>query len=298
MKRVVGLGACVLDTIISCGEYPREDTKMQAKSIMQTGGGPVANALVVMSRLGTRAEVIGALGGDSAADLIVADLVRLGVGVDNLTRVQEATSFVSYITLSERDGTRTCVFDRGSVEDDPECLKLGAIDGATVLHLDGNYLRSAIAAAKYAREHGVKVSLDAGGIYAGIEELLPLVDILIPSAEFALGITGKRTIPEAMTVLSEKYSPEVLAVTDGSRGGYYLDGGEIRHYETRAIRPVDTNGAGDTFHGAFISAYVDGMSVRDCCRFASAVASYKCEHKGARDYPLTRSIAFDLMLKD
>lgn len=55
--------------------------------------------------------------------------------------------------------------------DDPENVDFGEIDGAAALHLDGNYLQSALAAAKYARSKGVKVSLDAGGLYDGIEQL-------------------------------------------------------------------------------------------------------------------------------
>ena len=294
MKRVVGLGACVLDTIISCESYPREDTKMRADSILKTGGGPVGNALVVMSKLGISAEVIGAFASDDSADFLISDFEKYGVGTSHAVRLDGTTSFVSYIAISERDGTRTCVFNRGSVPDEESNIDLSALDGAGVLHLDGNYLKSAIYAARYAKEKGVKVSLDAGGLYAGIEELLPLVDILIPSAEFALGITGCADIPSAILELHRRYSPQVLVVTAGDKGGYYYSDGEVLHYDTRKIKPVDTNGAGDTFHGAFVSAYLYGMDTRECCDFASAVASYKCEHKGARDYELDIDIALRL----
>lgn len=202
--------------------------------------------------------------------------------------LENKTSFSSYIVLAEDKATRTCVFDRGSVPDDPQNIRLSAIDGATVLHLDGNYLQCALSAAKYAKEKGVKVSLDAGGLYPNIETLLPLVDILIPSAEFAKGLTGKATIPEAMAELWNRYKPEILVVTDGSNGGYYYENGKAVHYDSVKVKAVDTNGAGDTFHGAFVVAYCEGMDLKDCCGFASKVAAYKCTHKGARTYPLTR----------
>lgn len=295
MRRAVGLGACVLDTIISCKTYPKEDTKMKAEGILKTGGGPVANALVVMSKLDVDACVLGAFASDSDADFLLSDFRKYGVNTDGAVRIQGTSSFVSYIAISESDGTRTCVFDRGSVPDEVGNLDLSVIDGADVLHLDGNYLKSALAAAKYARERGVKVSLDAGGLYEGIRELLPLVDILIPSAEFARGITGDDTIEGAMMKLMAEYSPEILVVTDGSNGGFYYSDGKILHYDTKKIKPVDTNGAGDTFHGAFISAYLHGMSVAESCAFASGVAAYKCLHKGARDYDLNMDIAERLM---
>lgn len=295
MKRIVGLGANVLDTLICCNSFPPEDTKQRADSIRLAGGGPVGNALVVMSKLGICAEAIGAFANDNAGIYLTSDLSRHGVSTRGCVMLDGKTSFTSYIIISEKNGTRTCVFDRGSVPDDEKNVALDVIDGADILHLDGNYLSSAISAAKYARQRGVKVSLDAGGLYEGIERLLPLVDILIPSAEFAMGLTGESNPKDALLKLHELYSPEVLVVTDGARGGYYYKDGEAHHYDSVKVTVVDTNGAGDTFHGAFVSAYAMGESVEYCCRFASAVAGYKCSHMGARDYELSMEIAKSLI---
>lgn len=288
MKKVVGLGACVLDTLINCDRFPVEDTKQKAQGIFLSGGGPVGNALVVMSKLGIETEVIGAFADDNSGVYLLEDFKKYGVGVESAVTVKDTSSFVSYIILSEEKQSRTCVFDRGTVPDNSDNVKLNVIDGATVLHLDGNYLNSAICAAKYAKENGVKVSLDAGGLYSGIEKLLPYVDILIPSAEFAMGFTGEKDIPSAMQKLKDKYNPQILVVTDGGNGGYYFENGKAVHYDSFKVKAVDTNGAGDTFHGAFVTAYCDGKSVKECCHFASAVAGYKCTFKGARTYPLSR----------
>ncbi len=287
MKKVVGLGACVLDTLISCDKYPTEDTKQRAQSVFVSGGGPVGNALVVLSKLGVKTEVIGGFGADSAGQHLLNDFVKHGVGILHARVIEGTTSFTSYIVLAEDRATRTCVFDRGTVLDLPQNVALSALDDAYVLHLDGNYLSCALAAAQYARQKGVKVSLDAGGLYDGIERLLPYVDILIPSAEFALGLTGKDTIPEAMYELYRRYSPEILVVTDGKNGGYFWQDGAPKHYDSVKVRAVDTNGAGDTFHGAFVAAYCDGKSINECCDFASRVAAYKCKNKGLRELSFT-----------
>lgn len=290
MKKVVGLGACVFDTLIKCSEFPAEDCKKRADGVFVSGGGPVGNALVVMSKLGVNAALTGGLADDGAGKYMAEDFKRCGVDTSAVTTVKGATSFTSYIILSEKAKTRTCVFDRGTVEDNPDYVDINAIKFADILHLDGNYLNSALFAAKTARASGVKVSLDAGGLYDGIEKLLPYVDILIPSAEFALGLTGEKSIPAAMKKLDAEYSPEALVVTDGSRGGYYLDGCEIKHYESVKIDAADTNGAGDTFHGAFIAAYLKGKTVGECCKFASLTAAYKCMHSGVRTFELSEEI--------
>ncbi len=289
MNKIVGLGACVYDTLIKCPTYPDEDSKLKADDVFVSGGGPVGNALVVASKLGAQAEVIGLFGSDGAAEYLLKDFDRLGVKRDKAVKVSGARSFTSYIVLSKVAGTRTCVFDRGTVPDDPSLVDFSPVNSADILHLDGNYLSCAIEAAKKAKKLGVKVSLDAGGVYEGIEKLLPYVDILIPSAYFAETITGKKSITQAMEVLYEKYRPLVLAVTDGDKGGYYYDG-KVGKYDGVKVNVVDTNGAGDTFHGAFLTAYLAGKTVEECCVYASEVAAHKCSKAGVRGVDYSRFI--------
>ena len=59
MKKIVGLGACVYDTLINCAEYPIEDTKYKSNGVFVSGGSPVGNALVVVKKLGVNASVSG-----------------------------------------------------------------------------------------------------------------------------------------------------------------------------------------------------------------------------------------------
>lgn len=295
MDKIVGLGACVYDTLINCDEYPKEDTKYRSNGVFVSGGGPVGNALVVIKKLGVDTAVSGLFADDEAGKYLIEDFKKYGVDVSAATLLDDKISFKSYIVLSESNKTRTCVFDRGNVPDDPSLLDYSVLNGAKIVHLDGNYLNCAIEIAKKAKSLGVVVSLDAGGLYDGIERLLPYVDILIPSAEFALGLTGKPDIPSAMVELQSRYSARILVVTDGDRGGYYLQDGDICHYESVKVKAVDTNGAGDTFHGAFLVAFLDGKTVKECCDYASLVASYKCSYKGARTYPLSKKIIDDLI---
>ena len=195
-----------------------EDGKSAAEDVLVTGGGPVANALVACARLGMHASYAGVLSDDASGAFLQEDFVRCGVATDLIKRAA-GRAFTSYILLSRSSGTRTVVFDRGTLKGpSPEQCRAAA-ERADVLHLDGNFLESALCAAAYAKERGVKVSLDAGGLYEGIERLLPYVDLLIPSEEFALGITGAATAREAALQLARRYSPERLVITQGSRGG-------------------------------------------------------------------------------
>ncbi len=280
--RIIGVGASVLDTIIELDSYPVEDSKKKAERVFVSGGGPVGNALVCISKLGIDASYLGLLSNNQSGQYLVDEFKQYGVDVSNIKLVDNTSAFTSFILLNAEKGTRTCVFDRGSVPDDPSLLDLNIIKNYDVLHLDGNYLNIAIEAAKVAKQNRVKVSLDAGSLYPGIERLLPYVDIFVASEDFARKLTKEEDINLAIKKIDEIYHPEVLVVTEGSKGGTYLKKGIVHHYNAFKVNCVDSNGAGDTFHGAFLVAYLEGKGIKECCEFASATSAIKCMKTGVR----------------
>ena len=296
MKKIVGLGACVLDTIISCKEFPPEDHKYCSDSIKTVIGGPVTNALLASAKLGVESHFVGCLADDDKGQILLKQFNDNNVLTNSVKIIQNTQSFISYVILTS-NGSRTCIFNRGNVPDNPNLINYSEIDNATVLHLDGNYLRSSIECAKYAKNKGVKVSLDAGGLYAGIENLLPYVDVLIPSEEFALGLTGKENVEDAILEIQKRYHPEILVVTQGVKGGCYIKDGGIQYYDSFKVNCVDSNGAGDVFHGAFLSAYCNGAKLEDCCKFASAVSALKCTKIGVTSALPTKEQVYEFLKK-
>ena len=284
MSKIVGIGACVMDTLVSVPYYPNENTKLRAESSKPAGGGPVATGLVAAAKLGCDAEYIGVLSDDAGGRFLKDDFKKYGVGTDNITVKSGFRSFTSVIWLSAETSSRTCVFDKGNLPP----LKLNenqiqAVKNAELLMVDGNEMDAAVEAAKIARENGVKVLYDAGGLYDGVRELLPLADILIPSEEFALNITGCEKAEDAALMLYGTYRPEVVVITQGKKGGIIFDGKSITAYPAFPAKAVDTNGAGDVFHGAFAAAVVKGFDYEKCCYFSSAVSAIKCTGVGARE---------------
>jgi sulfofructose kinase len=55
-----------------------------------------------------------------------------------------------------------------------------------------------------------------------------------------------------------------------------LHGGDVVGVDAFDVVAVDTNGAGDVFHGAFALALAEGGGLDDAFRFASAAAALKC----------------------
>lgn len=284
MSKIVGIGANVFDTLYNIPTYPNEDTKMRATASKTAGGGPVATGLVAAKKLGVDAAYIGVLSDDNGGKFLKEDFEKYGVETRYIDVKSGYRAFASVLWLCADTATRTCVFDKGDLPP----LVLGdaqkqAIKDAELLMVDGNEMDAAVEGAKIARENGVKVLYDCGGLYDGVERLLALTDVMIPSEEFAMGHTGEKDAASAAKKLYEMYNPEYVVVTRGKFGGLLYDGKEVTEYPIYPADVVDSNGSGDVFHGAFASAIVRGFTPIQCCHFSSCVSALKCMGVGARE---------------
>lgn len=283
MAQIVGIGANVFDTLFRLESYPTQDTKQKACSVTESGGGPCGTGLVAAAKLGAACAYIGNCSDDSAGVFLTEDFKRYGVDIAHMTPVSGTSGFRSCIWLCDDTAARTCVFHRGSVP--PTVIDESAaqaIRDANILMVDGNDLDAAVAGAKIARESGTLVLYDAGGLYDGVERLLALTDILIPSEEFARKHTGADNVEDAARWLFSRYAPKVVVITCGKDGGILFDGEDIVSYPAFPVEAVDTNGSGDVFHGAFAFALIKGYTYKQCCLFSSAVSALKCTKVGAR----------------
>ncbi|MBQ4143440.1 MAG: hypothetical protein IJD43_08205 [Thermoguttaceae bacterium] len=282
MPEITGIGANVFDTLVKVPFFPKEDTKLCVETVRTSGGGPVGTGLAAASKLGASAAVIAVLSTDPEGTFLRNDLEKYGVDT-SLAEFRDGKSFSATVLLNCATGSRTCLLDRGTL---PKLTltdaHLTAIRSSRVFMADGNELDAAVEAAKEARKAGVHVLYDAGGLYPGVERLLPYADILIPSAEFACGSTKKERIEDAVRDLFSRFSPQVAVVTDGANGGILFDGNELRRYPAFPVQAVDSNGAGDVFHGAFAFALTRGWDFYRCAVFSSAVSALKCTKIGAR----------------
>ena len=284
MSKIVGIGANVFDTLYNIPTYPTEDTKMRATASKSAGGGPVATRLVAALKLGVETAYIGVLSDDNGGKFLKEDFIKYGVNTDLIEVKSGYRSFASVLWLCADTATRTCVFDKGDLPPlELNVTQKQAIIDAELLMVDGNEMSAAVEAAKIAKDNGTKVLYDCGGLYDGVENLLALTDIMIPSEEFSLGHTGCKTAEEAAKKLYDTYSPEVVVITQGKKGGIIYDGEKITAYPIYPAKVVDSNGSGDVFHGAFAAAVCKGYDYLKCCHFSSAVSGLKCTGVGARE---------------
>lgn len=283
MSEIVGIGANVFDLMYTVESFPKQDTKTKASSKTECGGGPCATGLVAASKLGKSCAFIGNLTDDVGGTFLLTDFKKYDVSTEYITIKKGYSSFCSCIWLAKDSASRTIVFDRGTTPPtEIDEKKAQAIRDAKILMVDGNDLEAAIEGAKIAKESGTAVLYDAGGLYEGIERLLPLADILIPSEEFALSHSGQKSAEDAAKWLFDKYSPRVVVITQGKKGGVLYDGKNTDTYPAFPVEALDSNGSGDVFHGAFAFALTKDYDYKKACIFSSAVSALKCTKVGAR----------------
>jgi sugar/nucleoside kinase (ribokinase family) len=221
------------------------------------------------------------MGDDDFADFMLSELAKEGVDTSHVVRCKGASSQFSFIMVDQQTGKRTIVWTRSNIPPiDPDSLDRDFITSAKVLHLDRHEIKSGIQAAKWIRETGGIVSMDAGTYKPEVEKLLPLVDVLITSHRFAQDATGETDpIQAARKLLKDR---RAAGVTCGENGSYFATQSEEFHIPAFKVNVVDTTGAGDVFHGAFAYGLSQNWNIKRCAQLASATAAIKCTKLGGR----------------
>ena len=282
---VVGLGMATTDILTEVPRLPKSNDVFQVRSLDIQGGGPVATALVALAKLGAKAAYLGSVAPDDWGDRVLADFHRYGVNTEWTFRTETGESSLSIILVEEGLGHRSILYRKSSApEITAKDLPIELLSSARVLHLDGFYLDAALESARIARSNGVLVSLDGSAgesIWAGMDKLLPLIDILVVARKFAQLVTGENNPLKAGPLL-QNFGATQVVITDGENGCWYWDAKQHIFQPSFKVDVVDTTGAGDTFHGAYLFANLQGWAPGRCLCFASATAAIKCTNFGGR----------------
>jgi ribokinase len=274
---VVGLGQVCVDYRGIVPFYPKEDSKIELISLFSVVGGPAAVAMMCLSRLGVRTALIGSIGDDHFGNMIVQALSKRGVFYEDLKHTAGASSQFAFILVTAGSGARTILWTRGSAPHlRADEVNLMPYRSARILHVDGLMTEAACEAARQARKMGMTVVMDAGTFRDGSRELVSMVDVLIASETFALPLVPYGAGVEDQLSALKALGPRDVVITLGQRGSVGLSGGVVYREEAYKIKAIDTTGAGDVYHGAYIYGLLQGWDMPACMRFASAAAALKC----------------------
>ncbi len=275
---VLCVGHASYDLVFSVPRHPLADEKIFADAFLACGGGPAANAAVLVARLGFRPAFAGYLGDDLYGGSHFLEFVREGVDTRWLVRGTDPTPLSC--VLVKPDGDRALVNYKGSTRHLPEDgIDFSGINPKVVL-FDGHEPLISVPLAGRARAKGIPLVLDAGSLHEGTQALMGRVDYLVASEKFVQQWFQDGDGNEALARLAG-LAP-VVVITLGERGLIWRKDGESGALPAFPIQSVDTTGAGDAFHGAFAAGIAADMPWDELLRYASAAGALCCQRPGAR----------------
>jgi sulfofructose kinase len=295
---VVGLGQNSVDLVAVLPEFPANNSKHRIQRFARLPGGQVASAMVCCARLGCRARYIGRFGDDELGGIGLSSLLAEGVDLGAAGIVHGASTRFAIILVDGRSGDRTVLWERDPrLAETPDTVPAAVVSSARALLVDCDDVEASVAAARIARANGVVTVIDVEAPVPGLDDLLPLIDVIIASEGFPERYTGAATADEALATLAARFDPAMVCVTLGPGGSHALVAGRAVRTPAFPVTCVDSTGAGDAFRGGFIAALLRfGWSDADLLlRYANAVAALKCRKPGARE-GLPRAAEVDALL--
>jgi len=270
------IGQTYIDVTFLTDRMPVGDEKHVASDYAISFGGNAITAAFCSAKLGIVPELLATVADDWLGRMFLDMAAKYGITVHPRKVRKSSLSFIM-----PKDGKRAIVRcrDEDYLDDFPRLN----LSGCRALHVDGHQPDAAIYHAKIAREAGILTSLDGGGLRSNTHELLAFVDVAIVSERLCeqMGLA-----PSGMLDHLKSRGCRIGGVTLGERGmTWYDETATVRTLPPLAVPPgrvIDSSGAGDVFHGAYVYSYLTDATKgwEAHFRLARAAAAYKIQHLG------------------
>ena len=268
-----GVGKLCLDNLMYVDHYPEKNSLVHIVRTKAVMGGMVANALKAADLFGEPTTLYSYVGRDDSGKALMDALGKTGINSDRLV-LRENTDYSNIIVHGEIRTILSCRAngERKRTEDFSVSFRKG-----DVLIVDGTIREGLGSLLERAKKEGATTLMDVSpaNLDRGIENLLPHMDYLIPSLDWARNFTGREEPDEMANRLLERGAFH-LVMTDGGGPVRYYHSGETRLYYPRKIEVKNSNGAGDTFHGAFCFGLARGWNLHRIIQFSLSAATSRC----------------------
>lgn len=283
---------------ILCEIMRKELDKPLDKPADFTGPYPSGDTAIMINaaaKLGSRCAMIGVVGNDGFGKCVTDRLKESGVDCSMIRVHPEASTGVAFVCYYA-DGSRNFLYHVHHAA--PGMLTAADVDmeklkGTKWMHISGFALAtnqaSTEAVYKIIRElpKDSKVCFDpnirpeALGVEATRKLCSPVIeraDMIFPSKGEAMMFTGLSDDDAGCRFWASQGKTVILK--NGSEGCKIYHGEEMIEVSAFPVAEVDPTGAGDTFCAAFLTAHIEGKSLKECGRFANAAGAMSVEKMG------------------
>ena len=288
MSRVFVAGSINMDVVATAARHPRIGETVAGKEVLYFPGGKGANQAVAAAKLGAPTTLVGRLGSDAFGRDLKTFLGNQGIDLSLVQETPEAHTGTAIITVANSDNTIVVIPGANALVPPDDVASVPLAKGDIAVSQFEIPLPSISAFFRHARGTGATTILNPAPAIAVGRELLDLVDILILNeSELSLlatrelqDIDDHASLIEAANCLRGD-TDKIICVTLGKSGVLALVDGKPVVIPGRAVKAVDTTGAGDCFVGAVAALLADGLPIQSALEYANVAASISVQRLGA-----------------
>jgi len=282
---ILGVGISAVDDLTYIDEVPQVNFKYPVRDKTRNGGGLTATAMAAAARLGGKVAYTARFNNGDLSNFMTGLFNEYGVKTEHIIHDPAGKPYHSVIVVDKATGSRTIFYDcRDFKQPTAADLADDVIASAKVFFMDFLAEPVPVELARKVRKLGVPIVADIEGRSPGVDALLHEIDYVVVSEEFAQWKSGEKDLATACAALAKAGGPnrKATVVTGGAAGCWYAtsNNGPVTHQPAFKVIATDTNGCGDTYHGAFAYAISQGWSVTEAVLLASAAGAIKASGRG------------------
>ena len=287
MGRVFVAGSINMDVVATADRHPKVGETVTGNAVHYFPGGKGSNQAVASAKLGAPTTLIGRLGRDAFGQQLRTFLAAQAINLTHVKDTAEAHTGTAIITVAEADNTIVVVPGANALVSAEDVTGVELAKGDIAISQFEIPQAAILAFFRRARTAGATTMLNPAPAIPFGKDLLELVDILILN-ETELGSLTNTELREsddpsrfieAASILQG--DGRIICITLDKRGVLALIDGKASVIAGRAVKAVDTTGAGDCFVGALASQLANGMTIRNALDYANAAASICVQRMGA-----------------
>ncbi|HDD6873088.1 TPA: ribokinase [Staphylococcus aureus] len=290
-NKVVILGSTNVDQFLTVERYAQPGETLHVEEAQKAfGGGKGANQAIATARMQADTTFITKIGTDGVADFILEDFKVAHIDTSYIIKTAEAKTGQAFITVNAEGQNTIYVYGGANMTMTPEDVinaKDAIINADFVVAQLEVPIPAIISAFEIAKAHGVTTVLNPAPAKALPNELLSLIDIIVPNETEAELLSGIKVTNEQSMKDNANYFLSIgiktVLITLGKQGTYFATKNQSQHIEAYKVNAIDTTAAGDTFIGAFVSRLNKSQdNLADAIDFGNKASSLTVQKHGAQ----------------
>ena len=301
MNKIAVIGSSNVDMIIKSSHLPRPGETVGGGVFAKVNGGKGANQAVAAARAGGNVAFISCLGNDDFAPAMLNNFKTDNIDTKYIFVEKDVATGIALILVDDKGENCISVAPGANHRLSAEHIKKAetAINESEIILLQLEIpVESVLFAIELAHKHKKKVLLNPAPARQIDDKHLAMIHSLVlneTEAEFLTGLPVETDsqIREASKALLKK-GPQNIVITLGAKGAYVKNSERDEFLPAFKVEAVDTTAAGDVYCGNLAVALVEGRSIFEAVRFASAASAISVTRLGAQPSApkLTETIEF------